>query len=64
MKSQLFLMLCGFLAFAAMNNATAAIITIDVDTFQGTKWRGRFSKIRLSLYHVHLHGLHKRKERN
>jgi hypothetical protein len=37
-------MLCGFLAFAAMNNATAAIITIDVDTFQGTKWRGRFSK--------------------
>jgi hypothetical protein len=21
-----------------------AIITLDVDTFQGTKWRGRFSK--------------------
>jgi hypothetical protein len=33
MKSQLFLMLCGFLAFAAMNNATAAIVSIDVDTF-------------------------------
>jgi hypothetical protein len=41
-----------------------AIITLDVDTFRVQSGVTDSQRIRLSLYHVHLHGLHKRKDRN